>query len=112
MRILTGICLMLTSIIGIITILKHFDAPMHTIVGICIGSLLYSIYTGLWYKELSNMEQNYQRNIMHEERIPVIGAKLIDWDEYRDIPALDINKPLTFDRNKIGYIYEPNKPIA
>lgn len=69
-------------------------------------------YIGLWYKELGNMEQEYQRNIMHEDRIPVIGTKEIDWDEYRDIPKLDINAPLTFDRNKIGYLYEPNKPLT
>lgn len=71
--------------------------------------LLLGTYISLWYKELANMEQEYQKNIMHEDRIPVIGEKPIDWDEYCDIPKLDINAPLIFDRNKI--YHEPKKPL-
>lgn len=112
MRIITGVCLMLTSMVGIMAIFQHFNIPLHFAGGISIGAILYGIYTGLWYKDLSNMEQEYQKSIMHEDRIPVIGARPIDWDEYRDIPKLDINSPLTFDRNKIGYLYEPNKPLT
>ena len=82
------------------------------IYSIVISCVVIGSYIGLWYKELAMMEQNYQKSIMHEDRIPVIGARPIDWDEYRDIPKLDINSPLTFDRNKIGYLYEPNKPLT
>lgn len=112
MRLFTGLALYCLSVIGAIRICDFFSFPMPYIIGFIVTSLLFSLYIALWFKELGTMEQEYQRNIMHEERIPVIGTKPIDWDEYRDIPKFDINAPLTFDRNKIGYLYEPNKPLT
>lgn len=39
---------------------------------------------------------------MEEPPIPVIGSKKVDWDEYRDIPKINIEQPIPkFNRNNI-----------
>lgn len=110
MKILLGTTILVLSMIGMDSILESYwpTGPTEIISAIlCI--LLYSIYLAKWYNAIENAELSYQKNILHEERIPVIGAKPIDWNEYRDIPKLDINSPVIFDRNKI--YYEPKKPL-
>jgi hypothetical protein len=44
-------------------------------------------------------EENFHIN---DERIPVIGGKRINWNEYRGVPPdIDINGRIKFNRNNL-----------
>lgn len=65
------------------------------------GILIFVVYNMLWINEMDSIEQDLLNNRLREDRIPVIGGKRINWDEYRNIPSIDKNTPITFDRNKL-----------
>jgi hypothetical protein len=61
--------------------------------------ILLCLHSTLSYHIKDNREEDFHIN---EERIPVIGGKRINWDEYREIPP-DINNDgrIKFDRNNL-----------
>ena len=63
--------------------------------------LLFVVYNMLWIHEIDYVEQDLISNRLEEDRIPVIGGKKINWEEYRDIPSINRDTPIVFDRNKI-----------
>ena len=61
--------------------------------------ILLCLHSTLSYHEQHNREETFHIN---EERLPVIGGKKINWDEYREIPPdIDNNGRIKFDRNKL-----------
>lgn len=49
-----------------------------------------------------NNSKNEPDAPLEELPIPVIGSKKVDWDEYRDIPKINIDNPIPkFNRNNI-----------
>jgi hypothetical protein len=83
--------------------------PLILTIGICFTILGFLAYVSLWYSEMDAIEHSIIGNKLHEDRIPVIGARPIDWEHELDMPIYDINHPIKFDRNKI--IYNPKKPF-
>lgn len=61
--------------------------------------ILLCLHITLSYHTKHDREQDFHIN---EARLPVIGGKRIDWNEYREIPS-DITKDgrIKFDRNKL-----------
>lgn len=65
------------------------------------------------YSKVIEMEEAIQ---FIETDLEIIGNKKIDWDEHLN-KTKDIPKPLkpgqypVFDRNNIGLLYEPKKPL-
>tara|TARA_R110000868_G_scaffold37331_1_gene132222 strand:- start:3001 stop:3342 length:342 start_codon:yes stop_codon:yes gene_type:complete len=104
---------MKTILSALITILAGIGAynilnsltknPSLILIGVIATVILCLTYTALWYKDLDNIEEDLIKNRLHEDRIPVIGARPINWEYELDIPIYDINHPIKFDRNKITY---------
>jgi hypothetical protein len=61
--------------------------------------ILLCLHYTLSYHIQHNKEENFYIN---EERLPVIGGKRIDWNEYRQIPPdITTDGRVKFDRNKL-----------
>jgi uncharacterized membrane protein len=106
--ILSVITTSLTGIGAYYALSNITNNPVYLLISVIISILCSLTYTALWYKEVDMIEHTIINNQMYEDRIPVIGSRLIDWELELDIPIYDINHPIKFDRNKI--IYEPKKP--
>ena len=65
-----------------------------------LGKLITALYN--WYYKAEQANQYIDEQVTYKENIPVIGAKRIDWEEYRDIPKITINNCTPkFNRNNI-----------
>jgi hypothetical protein len=61
--------------------------------------ILLCIHSTLSYHTQHNREEDFHVN---DERIPVIGGKRINWEEYKEIPPdIDINGRIKFNRNNL-----------
>jgi hypothetical protein len=85
-----------TTIISITALYGSYTFGGYTLV--IIMFLLLCMHISLSYHN-TEKEQDFHIN---EERIPVIGGKRINWEEYREIPPdIDMQARLKFDRNKL-----------
>ena len=95
--------------IGSYNLLKLFTLNTTVLtITIIVTIVICLIYTALWYEEVDSIEQITVREKLHEDRIPVIGARPLNWDDDLDLPVYDINNSIKFDRNKILYYPKTN----
>ena len=65
---------------------------------VALMGLLLCIHSFLSYHNIEKQEDFH----INEERIPVIGGKKINWDEYREIPPdIDSDGRIKFNRNNL-----------
>jgi len=84
------------TVISIVALYGSYTIGGYTLVILMFVLLCMHISLSYYYKE---REQDFHIN---EERIPVIGGKRIDWEEYREIPPdIDINGRIKFNRNNL-----------
>jgi len=84
------------TIISIAALYGSYTFGGYTLV--IIMFILLCMHTSLSYHDIEK-EQDFHIN---EDRIPVIGGKKINWDEYREIPPdIDINGRMKFNRNNL-----------
>lgn len=105
MRQTLGIILLGILLIGTYSICTlMFNLPLLlTAITMCVVGIVALFHESLWFVAMDRLEQDKQRSFLEEPRIPVIGGRPIDWDEYRDIPPYNPNEVITFDRNKIAH---------
>lgn len=101
MKTILGITLYILAIIGTVTLLNLILISFIEIISVSIVSIIYIAYVNIWYKELSTVEESLLKEPQTELKIPVIGKKPINWDDYRDIPKYTPEDPIIFDRNKL-----------
>lgn len=105
-----SIIITILSSIGTYNIIDNITQDTSLIIiGIVVTIVLCLTYSALWYKDIDNVEHNIIKNRLHEDRIPVIGARPINWEQELDLPIYDMNNTIKFDRNKI--IYNPKTLI-
>jgi hypothetical protein len=111
MKALLTIYLILTSTIGAMTIAYVFiDDPMYMLVAIALNLLLFSTYYTLWTNSVNKREEAIEEVTSKQQPIQVIGTRTVNYyEEALDIPTIDYNKPIVFDRAKA--YYEAKKPI-
>lgn len=69
---------------------------------VLMAAIIYGIhYTMIYDYEAIIREEQDDAIIQTEDRIPVIGGKKVDWNEYRDIPDFPKNGRIKFNRDKL-----------
>lgn len=114
MKKILSIYLFITSVSGgYYTAYILFDAWYAPLFFALVTSILFHIYYIMWLKAVNTATVAGDIVEGKYDKIPVIGKKPINMDDYRslmyDLPDMPWHKPVTFDMAKA--YYEPKKPL-
>lgn len=111
MKSLLATYVLITSIIGAyLTLYVLSEDPVTALIGIAVSAACFYTYYQCWYVELHKKDEQLTEAKEDTKSIPVMGTKTVNYhSEHLDIPTIDWEKPITFDRSKA--FYEPKKPM-